>query len=196
MTEIAALLATVTTPVIAALVVYYMNERAKRQDFKRDKEFDRKRDAYEKALSDLRGIHEVRSIMFSMKLADVTLKDTANVHEIVAFSIMAYIRKRLLMKYSRSRPEIRTVTGVEQEIPDEEYEVLDLLSLLTEDFDRAVESLALIDTPAELMVKLKLVLALVVSEEFYRKETETRFDTMITDVEHMMRDDLKMTIGL
>lgn len=194
MTEIAALFVTVTTPVIAALFVYYMNERAKRQDFKRDKEFDRKRDAYEKALSDLRGIHDVRSFIYSMKLVD-EIKDTSKVENLVSSSIEAYIRHVLLRKYSKSRPEVRTVSGVEQEIPDEEYEILDLLSLLTEDFDRAVGSLALIDAPPELMVKLKLVLALIVTEEFYRKEAETGFDTMITDVEHMMKDDLQMTIA-
>jgi len=195
MTEIETLLATVTTPVLAALVVYYMNERAKRQSFKRDKEYDRKRDAYEKALWDLRGIHEVRSLIYSMKLVDETLKDTPNVGNIVSSSIMMYIRQALLRKYSKSRLEVRTASGVKQGISDEEYEIIDLFSSLTEDFDLAVGSLALIDTPPELMAKLKLVLALVVSEEFYREEAETGFDTIITDVEHMMRDDLKMTIA-
>jgi hypothetical protein len=195
MTEILDLFVTVTTPVIVALVIYYMNERAKRQDFKRNKEFDRKRDAYEKALSDLRGIHEVRSFMFSEKLVDRTLKDASNVSDIVSVSIMLYVRHLLLRRYSKYRPEVRTASGNKQGISDEEYEIIETLSSLTEDFDSAVGSLALIDTPPELMAKLKLVLALVVSEEFYRKETDTGFDTMITDVEHLMRDDLKMTIA-
>ncbi len=194
-TEIASLFVTVTTPIVVALVVYFMNERAKRREFARDKEYDRKRDGYEKAISALRGVEAVSGHLYTLSLLDKHSESATPENKLAFEALKSMFRHTLLISYRLALPEVQIGPEIKPEIPNKEYESFLMLVSMVRDFDRAVGSLALLDAPPELLKKLRLTLALVGSEEYFRKESDKGFETIITEIEDMMKQDLRMTIA-
>jgi len=192
--DIWSLLVTVTVPLLGAVIVYALNERAKRRDFEREKKYDQKRERYAEALSSVRRIHEIRlgtaaigALEDVIKKAEPETKGAlVDLREMVAWATASAVRMMVDARISSLVPEGKNPKGFEESVV--------AVIQLERDFEKALSMLTLLNAPAAILVQLRTLFDESMSMGHFSDEKEERYEQALKKLEDSMKDDLQMTI--
>ncbi len=189
------LLATVTVPLIVAVIVYALNEGAKRRDFEREKKYDQKRERYAETLSSVRRIHEIRVATEAVRAFDDVINKAGpetkgaleDVRDIIAWSTALYVREMVDARISSLIPEGKNPKGLEESVV--------AIIQMERDFEKALSMLTLLNAPAPILFQLRTLFDESMSMADFSDEKEERFERDLKKLEDSMKDDLQRTIG-